>query len=326
MIEKKDHSSCNIDDFPRHEISDPTVLSRTPLVSVKMVTYNHELYIAQAIEGVLIQETEFPIELIIGEDCSTDRTREIVLDYQKQYPNLIRVLISTENVGAARNDVLTYNACRGTYVAVCDGDDYWTDSSKLQKQVDFLDANPEYAMSGHAAKTIFLGDIAERERFHKPLKIATFDDLLEYHFLPSLSMVFRKRLISKHPSWFLNVGSGDIAMELMLAHHGKIYYMDDIMGIKRVHSGGISQTLHKRQGKKARLENSLYLYDNLNKHCHYEHNSSLSKIIARTLLSLAKIELNEKNYYYGTMRCIQAVCANPKVVLGKSLSFLFGHE
>lgn len=122
------------------------MLSKTPLVSVKMITYNHEPYIAQAIEGVLMQETEFPIELIIGEDCSTDRTREIVFEYQKKHPNIIRVITSDHNIGATKNSCRTERACRGKYVAFCEGDDYWHNPKKLQKQVDFLELNTDYGV------------------------------------------------------------------------------------------------------------------------------------------------------------------------------------
>ena len=114
-----------------------------PLVSVKMITYNHAPYIAQAIEGVLQQKTNFPFELVIGEDCSTDGTREIVLEYQKKYPDIIRVITSDKNVGMNRNSYRTMKACRGKYIAFCEGDDYWHHPDKLQKQVDYMESHPE---------------------------------------------------------------------------------------------------------------------------------------------------------------------------------------
>jgi glycosyltransferase involved in cell wall biosynthesis len=114
-----------------------------PLVSIKMITYNHAPYIAQAIEGVLMQKTNFPIELVIGEDCSTDGTREIVFDYQKKFPEIIRVITSDQNVGAKKNSYRTTKACRGKYIAFCEGDDYWHHPKKLQKQVDYMESHPE---------------------------------------------------------------------------------------------------------------------------------------------------------------------------------------
>jgi glycosyltransferase involved in cell wall biosynthesis len=119
---------------------------KQPLVSVLSITYNHAPYIAQAIESFLAQETTFPLEIVIGEDCSTDGTTEIVLNYAKRYPNLIRVITSETNVGVIPNFLRTLEVCRGKYIAICEGDDYWHYPQKLQMQVDFLEANPDYGM------------------------------------------------------------------------------------------------------------------------------------------------------------------------------------
>lgn len=108
-----------------------------------MITYNHAPYIAQAIEGVVQQKTTSPFELVIGEDCSTDGTREIVFEYQKKYPDIIRVITSDKNIGATRNGLRTVKACQGKYIAFCEGDDYWHHPHKLQKQVDYLESHPE---------------------------------------------------------------------------------------------------------------------------------------------------------------------------------------
>jgi glycosyltransferase involved in cell wall biosynthesis len=114
-----------------------------PLVSVRMTTYNHAPYIAQAIEGVLKQQTNFPFELVIGEDCSTDGTREIVFEYQEKYPDVIRVITSESNVGMKRNGLRVMKACRGKYFAFCEGDDYWHHPYKLQMQIDYMESHPE---------------------------------------------------------------------------------------------------------------------------------------------------------------------------------------
>lgn len=139
-------ASVSLVDTPSREISDPAVLAKAPLVSVWMTTYNHEPYIARAIEGVLMQETTFPIELVIGEDCSTDRTREIVMEYQKRRPDITRVITSEQNVGLYENDRRVNKALRGKYVAFCEGDDYWIHSRKLTMQVEIMEANPEVGL------------------------------------------------------------------------------------------------------------------------------------------------------------------------------------
>jgi len=123
------------------EISDPVALPSKPTVSVKMITYNHATYIADAIEGVLSQETDFPIELVVGEDCSTDNTMKIVRSYAEKHPDVIRIATSSSNVGSKENSWRTEFLCRGEFLAFCEGDDYWHDTTKLSKQVEILKAD-----------------------------------------------------------------------------------------------------------------------------------------------------------------------------------------
>jgi glycosyltransferase involved in cell wall biosynthesis len=129
-------------DTRSRETSDPAVMAKEPLVSVWMTTYNHEPYVGRAVEGVLMQVTDFTMELVIGEDCSTDRTCEIVMEYQKRHPNVVRVITSNRNVGLFENDRRVNKALRGKYVAFCEGDDYWIHPRKLQMQVDIMEADP----------------------------------------------------------------------------------------------------------------------------------------------------------------------------------------
>lgn len=118
-----------------------------PLASVQMLTYNHAPYVRKAIEGVLAQKTDFPFELIIGEDCSTDGTREVAFEYEKLYPDRVRVVTSDKNVGMHQNSLRMQHACRGEYLAFCEGDDLWHDPAKLQTQVEFMAEHPDYGMT-----------------------------------------------------------------------------------------------------------------------------------------------------------------------------------
>ena len=120
-------------------------LNSQALVSVVMLAYNHEPYLRRAIEGVLSQEIDFPIEILIGEDHSTDNTLGIAREYEEKHPNIIRVITSDHNVGAMKNLQRLESSCRGKYVAYCEGDDYWHDSTKLRKQVSFLEQHPDYS-------------------------------------------------------------------------------------------------------------------------------------------------------------------------------------
>jgi glycosyltransferase involved in cell wall biosynthesis len=125
-----------------------TTAPKEPMVSIGMATYNHEKYIAHAIESVLMQEVNFSYELVIAEDCSTDRTRAIVVEYQKKYPEVIRLILHDKNVGMQENSNCLRRACRGKYRANLEGDDYWLYPDKLQRQIDFLEKNPDFIAVG----------------------------------------------------------------------------------------------------------------------------------------------------------------------------------
>lgn len=173
MTEGVNTSLINSEEVTCGEVSDPVVMNKHPLVSVKMCTYNHEPYIAQAIEGVLMQETDFPIELVIGEDCSTDRTREIVLGYQRKHPDVIRVVLWDKNVGGWRNSRELDGLLRGKYVALNEGDDYWTHPRKLQMQVDVMEANPEVGLV-HGGVDQY--DVVRKRRYVWEPKPSGYDD------------------------------------------------------------------------------------------------------------------------------------------------------
>jgi glycosyltransferase involved in cell wall biosynthesis len=158
-------------------------MTEAPLVSVKMITYNHKPYIARAIEGVLQQKTNFPFELVIGEDFSTDGTREIVFEYQKKYPDIIHVITSDENVGMRKNSNRTRKACRGKYLAFCEGDDYWQRQDKMQIQVDYLEKHPKCGLVCSSYDIYHPGTQKKikdyiKYRKWKPPENPTIDDLL----------------------------------------------------------------------------------------------------------------------------------------------------
>jgi predicted O-linked N-acetylglucosamine transferase (SPINDLY family)/glycosyltransferase involved in cell wall biosynthesis len=208
-------------------------------VSVHMVTYNHEKFIAQAIESILMQKVDFEYEIVIGEDCSTDNTRQIVIDYQKKYPNIIRLLLPVSNIGAHANAISTYKACNGQYIALLEGDDYWLSPDKLQKQVNFLDGNSDFAIcftnalifreDNHANSTIFLQGQAQ---------VSTIENLLTSNFISTPSVMYRNKLIREFPAWFTEQSMGDWTSYILLAEHGKIGYIDEVMSAYRVHAGG----------------------------------------------------------------------------------------
>lgn len=235
MAELVEFTNITSEPTPWIEVRDPAALNKIPLVSVLLITYNHAPYIAQAIEGALNQVTTFPIELVIGEDNSTDGTREIVLDYQKRYPNAIRIITSNNNVGAHINAERTRKSCRGKYIACCEGDDYWIDTLKLQKQVDQIEANPEMVMSAHRAYTVDVhGNIIDifpsiQQKYLKPR-----DVVIRFGgFFATNSIMVKNELFMNIPSWFYDFPVGDSALMNLGVQRGKIGFINDIMSAYR---------------------------------------------------------------------------------------------
>jgi glycosyltransferase involved in cell wall biosynthesis len=212
-----------------------------PKVSVLMVTYNHERYIAQAVESALAQETSFPLEIVIGEDCSTDRTREILLDLQADHPSTMRLLLQEQNLGGTANFAATFAACRGEFIAMLEGDDYWTHPHKLQRQIDALEAHPDWAMCFHITRRVYEDDSREPELIPPDWtkEVATIDDLFKGNFLNTCSLVFRNRLFGPLPAWHQQIAPGDWVLSLLNAAHGLIGCLPEVMADYRIHPQGM---------------------------------------------------------------------------------------
>jgi glycosyltransferase involved in cell wall biosynthesis len=212
-------------------------------VSVLIITYNHEKYIAQAVESALQQEVNFQDEIVIGEDCSTDHTREILKELSRAHPERIRLLLR-ENKGdglpGKSNFLETLKACQGRYVALLDGDDYWTDVRKLQKQVDFLDTNPDFAVCFHNVKVSYEDQRQEPWNYcpTDQKEISTVEDLLDRNFIATSSTVFRRDYLGELPSWYSKLKIGDWPLHILNAQNGKVGYIDEVMSVYRIHHAG----------------------------------------------------------------------------------------
>lgn len=214
------------------------------LVSVIMTVYNHEPYLKQAIEGVLMQKTDFRYELLIGEDCSTDKSREIVREYQKKYPDIVRPFYWKRNVGVQKNSYTMQSRATGRYIALCEGDDYWIDENKLQKQIEFLEKEPQYSGVYHNVDCVDeKGRKCKRPIInkypHKEQETYTFDMIKGMQLVGQAgSAVYRniyKCLDSKKISLFENCRSnGDVKLCLLLTCIGNIYLMEEVMACHRV--------------------------------------------------------------------------------------------
>ncbi len=214
--------------------------SQRPRVSVAMVTYNQEKFLAQAIESVLAQDfTDW--ELVIGEDCSTDGTLAVATRYEAAHPDRIRLLRDEVNLGGRGNYIRTLTACRGEFLAQLDGDDYWMDPTKLSRQVALLDAHPECAL-------VFGATLNDRETpgmtpevYYPPDRREFYDieDLLRRNFIGSGAVLWREPDIEGLPDWFKTVAVGDWPIHVLCARGGRIGYIDDTMCVHREHNLGV---------------------------------------------------------------------------------------
>jgi len=215
--------------------------SATPLVSVLTITYNQENYIRQAIESVLEQEIPFSYELVIGEHHSTDNTWQIVSASRDSHPEVIRAFRSERTVGLAQHFVRTLRACRGRYVALLAGDDYWLSPDKLRKQVEVLEPHPECAICCSRARVIY-EDGSGREPWDYPVyerMTFTIAELLRENFIPECTAVFRLGLLLEIPPWFHDLPFGDWALFALLAQHGDIVVLPETLAAYRFHGRGL---------------------------------------------------------------------------------------
>ncbi len=267
-------------------------LKNSNAVSICCITYNHEKYITQAIESILIQRTDFPIEVLIFDDASTDRTAKIIRSYEEKYPTLIKPIYQTVNqYSKGIKPTLKYNfpRAKGKYIAICEGDDYWTDPDKLQKQVDFLDSHPECAISFHAARFIYEnGSQPSFDRYPPGRKtIYNLNDLLSGgNKITSCTVMFRNGLIREFPSWYYQMPMGDWPLHLLNAQYGDIVYIDEVMAIRRIHGRGMWSSLEPIEA----LEKEIVGYEIVRKNLNltYQGKRNLSKALSKLNYRLAK--------------------------------------
>lgn len=254
-----------------------------PLLSVCCIAYNHESYIKDSLEGFVNQETNFPFEIIVHDDASTDNTREILISFQRYYPSLVRLILRESNQFSMRrfdfiNDI--FDAARGKYIAICEGDDFWIDPHKLQRQVDFLEKNENYSMCIHNAK-VFNCSTGNSDIFNSrklPKKISVHDVVLRRWFSPTASFVFRNGNARLPTSINAN---GDIIILYQNAREGYVHYIDDIMSVYRLFSAGsLSEGASKQRA---------VLYKKKLNFLRYVDQSSGHKYILATLIARARV-------------------------------------
>tara|TARA_R110002072_G_scaffold300390_1_gene477782 strand:- start:79674 stop:80507 length:834 start_codon:yes stop_codon:yes gene_type:complete len=260
-----------------------------PTVSVCMIAYNHGAYIAEAIAGVLMQKTNFTVEVVISNDASSDNTQNIINELAVDTETIkFRVFDHTDNLGMMPNFIFTLKACRGKYIALCEGDDYWTDPLKLQKQVDFLEANRKYAGCFHNTDMIDESDPTSQLKPWRTFNKEVFtlrDTIAKTSLFHTSSFVFRTELL-EIPDWFKKIQSGDMALFSIIASKGPLFRIDDAMSVYRKNEGGITSSISLiNYHDKRKL-----LFKFLKSYCTNEVHSEIDIIIAHHTQKLKKLK------------------------------------
>ncbi|MEK8180233.1 glycosyltransferase [Flavobacterium buctense] len=273
-----------------------TETNKSPLVAIWMVTYNHEAYVVEAIDSVLMQQTHFDFKLYIGDDCSKDNTRKIIQEYKEKYPHKIELLLHEKNLGASPNGIFMYQHCIQTgakYIALCEGDDYWTDPLKLQKQVDFLEVHKDCNVCFTRA-TMLKGSVLTLHEIPKPFSSVPFfyEELLRYYnFITTASVMFKNQKNLVIPEWITSLPFGDLGVYKVISQDKKIACIDEVMSVYRIHGEGIWSKVKPIEAEKKYLD----FYKNMYVHLNKNEQSIVSQKIKKSLS-------NVSNYKYPSQK------------------------
>lgn len=283
------------------------------MVSVVCITYNHEDYIRDALNGFLSQKVNFNYEIIVHDDASTDKTVEIIQDYERRYPDMIRTVYQKENQYSKKRNFqflrCVYGLCKGKYIAFCEGDDFWIDKHKLQIQIDFMEKTPRYVLTAHNAIRLECGSgtIDAMDPYCSDKMLMAEEIIMQYHGnLPTASMVIKTDVLLKADDLFWEYDVGDWMLQLSSILKGDIYYFDRIMSMYRsAHKG--SWSIDWRKDFDKTFSHCIGMIDFLEKYRLYALNAYDTCIISRiqgyvyTALDMVSIE-KEK---YFLKKCIQ---------------------
>ena len=285
-----------VEKCPRNSVLKDPDLSNHINVSVLITTYNQENLITQTVDSVLMQVVDFGYEIVIGEDASSDRTREIVIDLARQHPDKIRVLLRDPEVAnrerhlaGKMNFLRALESCRGEYIAILDGDDYFTSPHKLQKQVDFLNAHPECMICFHNVTPVYAdGSKGSRNLCPEDQKeITDVEQLLWGNFIPSCSIMYRREPVVQLPDWFFTAKVGDWPINIFKAQFGKIGYLNEVLSAYRVHAAG-AWSLRNRSHQ---LLTTIKVLDNIDRDLNFKYSHTIRAAKTRILFELAELYL-----------------------------------
>lgn len=258
-------------------------------VSVITLAYNSAQYIEQTIKGVVHQQTTFPVQHVLADDCSSDSTFDICQQWQRLRPDIVDTSRNSRNLGLQANFMQAYSRCEGEYVAMCDGDDYWFDRTKLQTMVDYMDAHPDCAVAFHRVINYFEDNGTKSLSNGGQKEIMTIMDLARSNTITNCSVLYRRKNVPELPEWIANIKLCDYAMHMLNACHGYIRYFARPMAVYRQRSTAewSLKNLHDREKK---LNMALDVREELIKHLPEEQNEVREVIRdAHTRFALAEI-------------------------------------
>lgn len=273
-------------------------MSQTPLVAIRCITYNHEAYIRDALEGFVMQQTNFPFVAIVHDDASTDGTAAIIQEYEQKYPDIIKPIYETENQYSKRDGSIrrimnaASEATGAKYYALCEGDDYWTDPLKLQKQVDFLEDHPDYSMVFGKAVVLSFTESSSSLFSHLESKEYTPIEIYRRWTIPTASVLIRKEIFSSKMyadiSNYKKPVMGDISLFLICGFSGKIFCLDDTVCVYRRLSTGATTAINQNH----------YLF--------FKNRLFLANYFDRGLK-----EIDRKKFYHYILPCVKDIPNNP---------------
>jgi len=317
-----------------------------PKVSVCVITYNQDKYIRRCLQSIVEQKTSFSFEIIIGDDCSTDKTREIIGEFKNRYQNIVRPIFRNNNIGPKNNFFDVLSAANGQYLAFCEGDDYWTDQLKLQKQLEFMENKQDYSMCYHAVEVVDIQGHRTGRRLG-PYKKGSRDYPIEFNVIGGnvhvSSVLTRAEYIKDGmPPWYTNAESGecgDFALALFLSASGKTHFIDESMS---AHRDGVKGSLMTEMRNKYSRQNEIDYHkkriatlESADRYYNYAFHDALEEVNLHSLVKILMLEGNKeelkKDRYreflnrQGRLRKFKLIILNKHPNIAKIMVRLKGH-
>lgn len=276
--------SADFEAIPADETFSPSSTA-APLVSVLMLAWNHAPYIRQSIESIVCQQCDFDFELIIGEDQSSDDTLAICRSFQREFPSMVRLVTSSDNVGMHRNFARIWHKARGEFIAFCEGDDFWTDPEKLRRQVEWMKCNPTYTLCGSPTNIIRENTRDEWEvsgTIVPPIIKQSYSlkDLIPFYSFHTSSIILRKSKVG-FPTWLWQQYCIDRPLYLLCAEQGPVGYLPDVMSVYRLHGDGNWSPISWLE----KAQKGINLFNALDRHFSNKYHSLFQLTIAQVVWS-----------------------------------------